>query len=67
MDANKINNLAMDQAILADANETPMDAETAVQINAASPHAEQERRLFKQDFAATCGTSLRAMRSTEPE
>lgn len=40
----------MDQAIIADANETPMDAETAVQINAASLQTEQKRRRFKQDF-----------------
>jgi hypothetical protein len=50
MDTTKINTLAMEQAILADANETDMDAETAARINAASLHTEPERRQFKHDF-----------------
>ena len=50
MDTTKINDLAMEQAILADANEADMDAETAARINAASLPTEQERRQFKHDF-----------------
>jgi hypothetical protein len=50
MDTTKINDLAMEQAILADANETPMDADTAAHLNAASLRTEQERRQFKHDF-----------------
>ncbi len=50
MDPNKINDLAMDQAIPATENDTPMDAETAAQINAASLRTEPERRQFKHDF-----------------
>jgi hypothetical protein len=51
MDSDRINSLAMDQAILADQNETPMDPEEAAQVNAASLHTEQEHRRFKHDFA----------------
>jgi hypothetical protein len=50
-DADRINGLAMEQAILADQNETPMDAEEAARINAASLRNERERRRFKHDFA----------------
>jgi hypothetical protein len=50
MDTSKINDLAMEQAILADANETDLDADTAAQINAASLRTEQEGRQFKHDF-----------------
>ena len=49
--ADRINGLAMEQAILADQNETPMDAEQAARINAASLRNESERRRFKHDFA----------------
>ena len=50
MDTTKINDLAMEQAILAHENETPMDADIAAQINAASLRTEPERRQFKHDF-----------------
>ena len=50
MDTTKINDRAMEQAILADANEADMDAETAARINDASLPTEQERRQFKHDF-----------------
>ncbi len=48
--ATRINDLAMEQALLADAQETPMDADTAAQVNAASLRTESERRQFKHDF-----------------
>ncbi len=50
MNTTKINDLSMEQAILAHENETPMDADTAAQINAASLRTEQARRQFKHDF-----------------
>ncbi len=49
--ADRINRLAMEQAILADQNETPMDPEQAAQLNAALFRNETERRQFKHDFA----------------
>jgi hypothetical protein len=48
--AERINQLAYEQAILAHENETPMDAGTAAQINRASFRSESERRQFKHDF-----------------
>lgn len=48
---NAINDLAADQALLADANDIDMTPEDAARINAASLHTEQERRRFKHDFA----------------
>ena len=50
MDTTRINDLAMEQALLAHENETPMDADDASRINRASLHTEQERRQFKHDF-----------------
>jgi hypothetical protein len=48
--AERINHLAYEQAILAHENETLMDAETAAQINRAAFRSESERRQFKHDF-----------------
>ena len=50
MNTTKINDLAMEQAIIAHENETDLDADTAAQINAASLLTEQECRQFKHDF-----------------
>jgi hypothetical protein len=48
--AERINDLAYEQAILASENETDMDAETAGSLNSASLRSELERRQFKHDF-----------------
>jgi hypothetical protein len=50
MDTIRINDLAMEQAILAHENETPMEADDAVRINSASLRTQSERRQFKHDF-----------------
>jgi hypothetical protein len=50
VDTTKINDLAMEQAIIAHENETDMDADTAAQIKAAGLRTEQEGRQFKHDF-----------------
>jgi hypothetical protein len=50
MDSIKINDLAMEQAILASENEIPMDAETAVDLNSANLRSPRERIRFKHDF-----------------
>jgi len=48
--AERINDLAYEQAIFAAENETPMDAELALALNAGELRHEYERRQFKHDF-----------------
>jgi len=45
-----IDDLAIDQALLAHANDIDMDADDAVQINRASLPSEAQRRCFKHAF-----------------
>ena len=46
----RINDLAYEQAVLADGNEIDMDAEQALVLNAGSLRSKSERRQFKHDF-----------------
>jgi len=48
--AGQINDLAYEQAILAEANEIPMEAELALELNGVSLPSQTERRQFKHDF-----------------
>jgi hypothetical protein len=50
MDTNKINDLAIEQAIFAFENEIEMDAETAVDLNSGDLATVRERVQFKHDF-----------------